>query len=170
MKQWYAVRSKPKKETSSAELLAHAGIEVFVPQTRVQKQRGKPPILEPYFPGYFFSRLDASQGEIRLVSYTSGVLYIVGYDGQPWSVPDGVVSAIQERLAGLGCRPALIDLHAGDRVKITSGPLEDIEAIFDCYLSATGRIRVFIQMLERLCRAELLASQVRRISSVVRTP
>jgi transcriptional antiterminator RfaH len=163
VKQWYALRSKPRRESMAADLLTRAGIEVYVPQVKVSRQRGKPTVVEPFFPGYFFSRLDPSIGEIRLANYTSGVLYVVGYGGQPWPVPDPLISEIQKRLIACAGQPSFLSLHAGDRVVITDGPLRDLEAVFDRQLSATGRVRVLIGMLSRLCRADLLISQLRPV-------
>jgi len=164
MKRWYALRSKARKESSAADLLASAGVEVYVPEIKVHKQHGKPPVLEPFFPGYFFGRLDGTLGQVRLASYTPGVLYIVGYGGQPWPVPDQVVESIQARLASGHAHATLVDFRSGDRLIISSGPLQDLEAIFDRYLSATGRARVLVRVLERLCRVQLPIRQLRPAS------
>lgn len=164
MKQWYTLRSKPKRESSAATLLTKAGIEVYVPMIKAHKQHGRPPILEPFFPGYFFGRLDPLTGEIRLASYTPGIRYVVGYDDQPCPVPDELVSSIQERLARAQGPAGLVDYRPGERLVITQGPLRDVEAIFDRRLSATGRVRVLIRILERFCPAEVHVGQLRRAS------
>lgn len=162
MRQWYTIRSKPRKEASSAAQLAKVGIEVYLPQMRVHKGRDEAPTVQPLFPGYFFSRLDPQKGEMRLASYTRGVLYILGYDGQPYPVPHTLILSIQERLAQHKGRAPVADFRAGEKVIITRGPFSDVEAIFDCQLSASGRVRVLVRMLERLCRAEVHADQLRR--------
>ena len=83
-------------------------------------------------------------------------------------MPDEVILAIQQRLVhGRGREPE--DFRHGDRVIITGGPLRGLEAIFDCNLSPTGRVRVLIQLLERVCPAELRATQLRPVSQAVRT-
>jgi len=169
MKQWYAMRSKPKKESWAAALLARAGIEVYLPEVAICKQRGKPPVSEPFFPGYLFGRLDPLLGEIRLATYTSGILYVVGYGNQPWPVPDGLVLSIQKRLAREPRIAAVADFSQGDRLIVTSGPLRDLEAIFDRHLSAAGRVQVLVQILERFCRTELHIGQLRRISKAAGT-
>jgi transcriptional antiterminator RfaH len=162
MQQWYALSAKPKKEVAVAALLSRVGIEVYLPLTLVHRQHGRPPQPEPFFPGYFFSRLDPQLGQLRLARYTGGVRHIVGYGDEPWPVPAGLVESIRDRLSR--GRAAASPFQPGERVVITSGPMQDIEAIFDQHLSASGRVRVFIQLLERLCCAELPIEQVRRVS------
>jgi transcription elongation factor/antiterminator RfaH len=162
MKQWYALRSKPKREFLAAELLSRAGIEVYVPQVPVRLQRGKPASPVPFFPGYFFGKLDPDHGDIQMARYTVGVLDVVGYGGKPWSVPDELVLAIKERLKAGEAARALANFSPGERVVITGGPLKDAEAIFDRHLSAAGRVRVLVRMLQRLCPAEVPVGHLRR--------
>ncbi len=161
MKQWYALRSKPKKETAAAALLSRAGLETYLPQVTRPGRLGRPATSEPFFPGYFFCQLDPLQGELHLASYTHGVLYIVGYGGQPSPIPDELIVSIKERLAGPSARKLLPEFRTGDRVVITGGPFRDVEAIFDSQLSAAGRARVLIQILQRFCRAEVNVRQLR---------
>ncbi|HZW29434.1 MAG TPA: transcription termination/antitermination NusG family protein [Isosphaeraceae bacterium] len=161
MKSWYAVRTKPRKETTAATLLTQRGIEVYLPQVRVHREHGKPAVLEPFFPGYLFGRLDPEQADLARANYTPGVLYVLGYGGEPCPVPDLVVATIQQRLESARGRPS--DLRPGERLLITSGPLRGLEAIFDAHLSPTGRVRVLIRLLKRLCRAEVHINQVRRL-------
>ncbi len=163
MRQWYALRSKPRKEASAAALLTRAGVEIYLPQTKVRTQHGKPPALEPFFPGYLFGQLDPLLGEIRLATYTSGILYILGSGDQPCPVPDELVKAIRERLERRQGRAGAPGFRAGEPVKITRGPLRDVEAAFDTALSASGRVRVLIRILDRLCRAELDVDDIRRV-------
>jgi transcriptional antiterminator RfaH len=160
---WYALRSKPVKEASAAALLARAGLDVYLPQLRVHKQHGKPASVEPFFPGYLFARLDASRGEIRLANYTHGVLHVVGFGNEPTPVPDSIIDALRMRLTPRSELGGVTNYQRGDRLMITSGPLKDVEAIFDAKLSATGRVRVLIQMLSNQCRAEVNVRQLRRV-------
>lgn len=162
VKQWYAVKSKPRRELAAVAQLARAGLDVYLPVTARRRAEGGAALPEPYFPGYLFSRLDPLRGEIRLVRYTAGVLYVVGYGDDPWPVPDELVESIRTRLADEGRRSNGRDFKPGERLVVTSGPLKDAEAIFDRHLSGAGRARVLIRMLERLCRAELNVGQLRR--------
>src|SRR5581483_12163848 len=99
MKEWYALRSKPKREFFAASQLTRAGIEVYLPQVRVHRQHGKASACEPFFPGYFFGHLDPQQTEIHLAKYTPRILYVVGYGDEPSPVPDELITSIQRRLA-----------------------------------------------------------------------
>lgn len=163
MRQWYALKSKARMESTAATLLNTSGIETYLPQLKVHKRPWTTPVLEPLFPGYLFSRLDPAQGEIRLATYTHGVLYVVGFGDQPYPVDDELITAIQDRLAGRQSR-ATPAFRSGERVVITSGPLRDVEAVFDRQLSPAGRVQVLIQILERQCRVEVHAGQLRRSS------
>lgn len=163
MRQWYALRSKPKQESLAATLLTGAGIEVFFPQERVHKQHGKPPVSEPLFPGYLFGHLDPERAEIRLASYTPGILYVVGYGGDPYPVPDDLILYVRQRLARRQGRLDRDGLRHGDRLVILSGPLRGVEAVFDRHLSATGRVRILVQILKRLCPAEVDVRQLKRV-------
>jgi transcriptional antiterminator RfaH len=160
MKQWYALRSKPKKEPWVASLLSRIDIEVYLPQVAVAQHSGKPALLQSFFPGYLFARLDPLRGELNLVRYTSGVLEIVGYGGEPWPVPDDLILALRKRIAG-GQR-LVADFQPGEQVLITSGPFKEVEAIFDRHLSSSGRAQVLVWVLQRLCRAEVRVGQLQR--------
>ena len=162
MKQWYALHSKPRRELSAAMLLQEAGIEVYAPQISVQKRLDKSFTTEPLFPGYIFGRLNPQVGEIRLVEYTRGILYVVGYGGKPCPVPDNLIISIKESLNRRCEQEITPDYHPGDRLIITTGPMQDVAAIFDCHLSASGRVRILIQVLQRLYRVEVNIKQLRR--------
>jgi transcriptional antiterminator RfaH len=161
---WYALRAKPHKESSAAALLERAGLEVYVPKVKVKLRPYSPPTVEPLFPGYLFGRLSAPLGELRLARYTPGILYVVGYGEEPWPLPDSFIANLQERIVRSRGFIGEPDYHPGERVIITRGPLRDVEAIFEERLSASGRVRVLINILKRLCRAEVHVSDLRRTS------
>src|SRR5260370_28459916 len=73
---------------------------------------------------------------LRAVSYSRGVLRVVGGGDQAWPVDDAIVADIRDRLGPEGCveigeRP----FRVGDSVRITGGPLSGWAGIFDCELS-----------------------------------
>ena len=161
MKQWYALRSKPKKELTAAAMLSRASIQTYVPLAPVYSPWSRQPGATPFFPGYLFGQLDPSAGEIQMARYTSGVLDVVGYGGEPWPVPDELIESIRQRIERLHARKGAPDFNRGDKVVIQSGPFRGVEAVFDSHLSAGGRVKVLISLLRRLCPAELQIGQLR---------
>ena len=150
------MRSKPRKEATTALLLGQGGVEVYLPQVVVTAGR-----REPFFPGYLFCRVEAKSAELSRVHYTPGVVSVLGYGDEPSPVPDALITALQRRLSGK--REQGIRYQVGERVVITGGPLKGIEAVFAGHLNGNGRVAVLIELLKRTCRAEVTASQVRRI-------
>ena len=161
MKQWYALRSKPKREVSVVALLERAEIETYLPQVSVRKATGGPPALAPFFPSYLFAHLDPFEGEIRLARYTYGVLSVVSFGGEPCPVPDDLITLIKDRLTRSQHRGLTGEFFPGDRVVVTGGPFRDTEAVFERHLSSAQRARVLIQLLHRLCKLDLRVDQLR---------
>ena len=168
MKNWYVLRSKPKKESFAAGLLERAGIEVYLPQIKTRGRVDGTHTIAPLFPGYFFSRLDPLEGEIRLATYTSGVRYVVGYAEEPCPVPETLIATIRERLRQTGVLAPMPGLRQGDQLVITSGPLQGVEAVFDRRLSNRGRVRVLVHILEHVWRTELHIEQLRSVGKAPR--
>jgi hypothetical protein len=78
------------------------------------------------------------------------------FGGVPAKVDCGIIEGLRTRLAHTDAVYANGDvLKPGDRVVITSGPLADIEAVFDRRLSPVRRVRVLIGWLERGTPVEL---------------
>src|SRR5438034_11774239 len=102
-------------------------------------------VLRPLFPGYLFARFCAAV-LLRAVKYSRGVLRVVGGGGSPWSVDDGIIADIRERIGPEGCveiveRP----LQMGDPVCITAGPLAGWSGVFDSELSDAERVVILIE-------------------------
>jgi transcription termination/antitermination protein NusG len=124
---WFAIQVRPRHEFLTAKLLRGKGYEEFVPIYTSRRQwsdRAKQ-IELPLFTGYVFCRFDA---EIRwpIVS-TDGVIRVLGTRNGPEPIPDEEIDAIR-KVRDMGLTPRPYDyFQAGDRVRITSGPLSGIE-------------------------------------------
>jgi len=167
VRQWYVLRSKPRKEAAASSTLASQGVEVYLPLLRSRPVPGGTARVEPLFPGYFFGRLDPHTSEVARANRTANVLYVLGCGNEPCSVPDELVSAIQHRLAAGAHRSGRAAYRSGDPVVIIKGAFEGIEAVFDEYISAAGRVRVLIQSLQSVYRAELDVSKLRSVRHAV---
>jgi len=91
------------------------------------------------------------------INWVPGVVRLVNFGGEPAVVPEAVIEHIKRRSAemeksgefGLG------PFRHGDPVRITTGPLRDLDAVFDQRLSAKGRARVLLEFLGRLTATEV---------------
>ncbi len=149
---WYAVQAKSHNEARVLYHLTQKTIPTFLPLVEVVHRYRSRRVarLEPLFPGYLFvqlERIDSNPGCWNAVRWTPGVRSILGTEGTPVPVPDGVIEAIQDRIKDFGfIRPGL-RFQLNSRVRITQGPLSGLEAVFDRLLSRSGRVRVLMELL-----------------------
>jgi transcriptional antiterminator RfaH len=162
---WYALRSKPRKEEVLWKQLLAREIEVFFPRIRVHPVNPRSRKLRPYFPGYMFVQVDLEEVGLSRFNWMPHAIGLVSFDGEPATVPDNLIHAIRKRVDEISAAGGEFydGLQPGDPVRISSGPFAGYEAIFDESLPGNERVRVLIQMLsDRHIPVELKAGQVRR--------
>ena len=158
MQHWFALYTKPKMEYKVSEILTSRGIETYLPAmylSREDRRKAAPP---PFFPRYLFARLNPTSPDFIATRWTPGLIKMVGFGSKMATVPDEVIALLKERLAELEKTGYHEEkFKHGERVRIKTGPLRDLEAIFDRSLSASGRVRVLLNILGRLtvCEVEL---------------
>ena len=159
MERWYALYTKPKKERQVHEQLQGQGIETYLPTVRRKVQRRDRPERIIYFPCYLFARLDFDTVPRSSIAWMPGIRNIVSFGDQPAIVADELVDMIRNRLEkteeiGYG------KLKQGDRVRITSGPLRDLEAVFERPLSPAARIRILLDVMGRMTPVDIDYSDI----------
>ena len=162
MKRWYALYTKPKKERQVNTLLQGQGIETYLPTVQRKVRRRDRPDRVIYFPCYLFFRVDFDVTPRSAIDWMPGVRRIVRSGDQPVPVADELVALVRDRLEGteeVGYRK----LKQGDRVRITSGPLRDLEAVFDQPLSAADRVRVLLEVVGRTTPVDMDAADLERL-------
>ncbi len=162
---WHVLYTKPRCEQQVQAGLAADQIETYCPTVPVASPRRGRPTVRPFFPCYLFVKVDLQTVGISRLNWTPGVRHLVMFGGIPSQVDEAVIARIQAHLA----EPQVMDrcgelLERGDTVLITSGPLKDIEAVFDKRLSTTGRVRVLVQLLKRWTPVDIEADALRRIN------
>jgi len=147
--QWYALRSKPRKEDVVSKQVRDRDIEVFYPRLRVHPVNPRASKVKPYFPGYLFVRVDIDSVGLSTFQWLPHSTGLVTFGGEPSPVPDHLINAIQRRVAEISSAGGEIfdALHHGDVVQINYGPFNGYEAIFDARLPGTERVRVLLQFL-----------------------
>jgi transcription elongation factor/antiterminator RfaH len=148
---WYAMRSKPNKEDFLARQLESHGVEVFFPRLRVTPVNPRSRKMRPYFPNYIFVHVDLELINASNLRWMPGASGLVSFGGEPASVPDFLIAAIQRQVDHLNVstRNLTDGLQSGDPVIIQDGPFAGYEAIFDTRLSGQDRVRVLLNLLQR---------------------
>jgi transcription antitermination factor NusG len=162
---WYALRSKSRKEDIVWKQVRDRGIEIFYPRLRVNPVNPRARKLIPYFPSYMFIRVDIEEIGLSTLQWMPHTLGLVVFGGEPAIVPDNLILAIKHRVEEIAEAGGIVfdGLKSGDRVKINHGPFEGYEAIFDARIPGTERVRVLLRLIsERQVPVEMDASQIVR--------
>ena len=148
---WYAIRSKPNKEGFLATQLDSYGIEVFYPCLHVTPVNPRARKIVPYFPNYLFIHVDLDVMNVSTLRWMPGASGVVSFDGEPASVPDLLIGALQEQIVTLesSSKNLVNELKRGDLVLVESGPFAGYEAIFDEKLPGRDRVRVLLGFLQK---------------------
>lgn len=125
---WLAIYTKPRWEKKVAALLTQKGIENYCPLNKVRRKwsdRMKV-VEEPLFKSYVFVRIP--EEERTAVRMTDGVINFVYWDGKPAVIKDKEILVIRQFLnEHENVSLVKIDLQPGQQVRITAGPLMDLE-------------------------------------------
>ena len=167
MPEWYAAQTKPHKEFMARDALARLEhVEPFLPVLNVDPVNPRARKVRPFFPGYLFFEADLEQVGISAVQWTPGLARVLGVEGEPSPIPTHVIQEIRARVseaqeeAGSGGR-----FQHGDLVRVTTGPFEGFEGMFDTRLGGKTRARILVEFLGRLTAAEV---DVRNLDEVPR--
>ncbi len=124
-KNWHALYVRSRSEKKVAAQLQNAGIETYLPLITRLKQWSdrKKRVEEPLFRSYVF--VHVSSKEFFQALQVFGVLKFVTFEQQPAKIPDNQILAIKRYIADSDedVLPIGNDLHEGQLVRITSGPL-----------------------------------------------
>lgn len=146
---WYALRSKPRKEDVVWKQVHDRGFDVFFPQMRVHPVNPRSKKVKPYFPGYMFVKLDLSESNSSVIQWMPHTVGLVSFGGEPATVPEHLIHAIRRRVEEIARAGGEVfdGLKQGDIVQIEHGPFQGYEAIFDARLPGSERVRVLLQLL-----------------------
>jgi transcription elongation factor/antiterminator RfaH len=162
MKHWYALYTKPHQEQHVELWLRQEGIETYLPTVQRKRFRRDRPRRVVYFPCYLFARLDLEVKPQSSIAWMPGVRHIVSAGGEPVIVGDDLIALIQRRLGSIE-QVGYGDLHQGDLVRVTAGPLRDLEAVFDRPSPTANRVHILLDVMGRMASVEIERSQIKRI-------
>jgi transcriptional antiterminator RfaH len=147
-KEWFVVRSKPRKEDCAVRHLARRGIEVFFPRILEPVGIGNAWATVPLFPGYLFVEIDL-HAEFHQIIWTPGVKSFVAFGQIPTAIQSGVVHFLRQQAGAEGVIRPTRRFHVGDRVRIKRGPFTGLIGIIEQPCPERGRIRVLMDFLRQ---------------------
>ena len=139
---WYVIRVKSNTERVVAQSLTNRGITVFLPlEKRLSKRKNFGLIETPLFPGYVFAQFEY-RAALPVVT-CPGVVHIICRG----TVPEPVDPAEMHSLLVLSQTAVSMSLlptfARGQKVRITGGPLADVEGIV---ISDNGSQRLILSV------------------------
>ena len=162
---WYALRSKPRKEEVVWKQVRTQGYEAYFPRLRVNPVNPRSRKLRPYFPGYLFVNADLEEVGVSVFQWMPHSIGLVSFGGEPAAVPENLILTLRKRVEEISAAGGEVfdGLHPGDVVRISDGPFRGYEAIFDTRLPGSQRVRVLLELLgsQRRVPMELSAGQIR---------
>lgn len=168
VKEWYALHTKPYSERKVAVRLdRHDDIETYVPEAKSDAKHSQGRRV-PFFPGYMFIRLDMQEANPNRWRYAPGVRYIVSYGDEPIAVSEDLIRTIQKQLATLQNQQEssrLAQFKPGDRVRVTTGPLQDMLAIFEGPTEPAERVRILLETMSQYRRVRISKDALEKVDS-----
>ena len=163
---WYVIQTKPTAEADVQRHLENARFETFNPRIRtmVRGRNRTSSRVKSLFPSYVFARIDLTDPNLyRMIKYTRGVRRILGDGVAPVPVPDEMIDIIRERVNAEGVIEQRLVMKKGDPVRIRSGLFRDLVGILEKPVSAAGRVKVLLQIMQHQVKCELSAAEVERL-------
>ena len=145
---WYVVHAKPQQEMLAAAVIQMSlGLTTWTPEVQ-QQQRGQRQ-LRPLFPGYLFVQAAVLGLPLSSVNRCPGVLRVVAFGPEPQPVAASIVSALREKVDEVNAQGGLAPhpFRPGNIVRIRSGPMEGLEAIFVGPLEPAERVAILLRFL-----------------------
>jgi transcription antitermination factor NusG len=156
---WFAVWTHSHCEQLVHDQLLARGFDAFLPKVEIWSRRGdqRRVVPVPLFAGYLFLR----HGTVSKTDYVElcKVRGLVRVLGERWDrlaiVPDGEIAGIQRVVtARVAVRPHP-DLREGERVRITRGPLADVEGLLVRTKPNKGLVVLRVALLRRCVAVEV---------------
>ncbi|WP_338464144.1 transcription/translation regulatory transformer protein RfaH [Franconibacter daqui] len=162
MRSWYLLYCKRGQLQRAQEHLERQQVNCLTPMITLEKiVRGKrAPVSEPLFPNYMFVEFDPEEIHTTTISATRGVSHFVRFGSQPAMVPLTVIEQLQN------CQPEEVTdpqtPYEGDKVVITEGAFEGLEAIFTEPDGET-RSMLLLNLLNKQVRQSVKNTDFRKI-------
>jgi len=173
-KRWYAIHAHSGHENKVRDALLRVADQrgladlidqVLVPAEEVAEIRsGKRWVSSrKFFPGYVLVHMELNDETWFLVKNTPSVSGFIGAGRRPVPLADTEVEAILNHVRGDSTEPKpKVIFEQGEVVKISEGPFAGFLGTVDEVNPERGRLKVMVEIFERLTSVELEFWQVER--------
>ena len=162
MRHWYVVHAQAHGETRALKNLERQDYEAWLPLYKKKRRHaGRVEMVHrPLFPRYLFVRVDMEVERWRPILSTFGVSRLVGGLEGPQPIGDDVVEGLKDRAGEDGLFDlGLPRLKDGDPVRISDGPLADLEGIFQAENDAE-RVLVLLKLMGREVKVTVASANI----------
>lgn len=160
-KHWAVLRAQAHREVFVAQSVSSRGVECYIPVRPPARKTGMPTIL---FPGYVFAQVCPSSDDLLRIRSAPGVAYVLPRTGTPTLLPDPLIGAIRAKEEELRSLSGGERFCNGDQVRVLSGPFRWVEGIFDRKLSASGRVRILLNLASGAVPVQMSATDLELLS------
>ena len=172
-KRWYIVHTysgyenKVKVNLEKRIEYMNMGDKIFrieVPQKTVVQMKGgkKQEKEEKVFPGYVLVEMIMDEDSWYVVRHTSGVTKFVGSVKKPIPVKESEIKRILHRSSSQ-VEKVELDVKAGDKVRIISGPFADFDADIVEVYPDKSKLRANVSIFGRETPVELEYKQINKL-------
>lgn len=160
---WYALWTRSHCEPSVEEQLTAKGFDVFLPRVDQWSRRGglRHLIRVPMFPSYLFLRGVMDKTRYIEVKKARGLVGIIGdrWDRLP-TIPDAEVDAVHRIVDARAPALPYPYLRQGQRVRLTCGPLADLDGFLVRTKPNRGLLVISVELLRRSVAVEVDCTSV----------
>lgn len=133
---WFVVKAKYNQERRAESSLLSQGVKCYLPVIATSSMRDGKKLNQlrdnVLFPGYLFAYFDPEVIHTTEVKNSRGVSGLVSFGGAPAIITDSkmddIRKSIDSRVAALSAESIPVK---GERVELTGGSLEGLEAVYD---------------------------------------
>ena len=155
---WFVLWTRSHCERLVHDQLSSKGLAPFLPEIEVWSRRGvlRHVVRVPMFSGYLFLHAVLDKATHLEVRKARGLVSLLGSSTEgPAAVPDTEVTALQKVVQARIPTAPHPYLREGARVRITRGPLSDVEGVLVRTKPAKGMLVLSVNLLQRSVAVEV---------------
>lgn len=159
-RQWFAVRTQPRREFLAKYHFERQGFRVYLPVHKaiISHARKREDAIRPFFPGYLFLHLAPDERQWTTISGTIGAACAVRFGEFHPPVPNVIIETLRSREDECGfivtnsLRQSIF--QPGDRVLFPVNQVQDLYGIFEARRGEERAI-ILVEILKRQVSVEV---------------